>query len=1426
MESQTSQTARRSAEGAVALILRLAAVLLAVGSQVCVPILPWLSLFGFAAAMGLFLVAERLPSGVAEPIALADAPPASTPRTFWWLLGLGLGVCFLAGIAVYRGASPAVTHTVWLLGLALFLAAAARTWRRRRTPRRLGWQTLGALALLLVLSGVLFGWHLTSMPPEVHGDEAEVGNDAIYLLETERFNLFETGWFRLPRFHAVPTAIGLKLFGANLLGLRSTSVALGVATVLLLFVLARRLWGFEVALLAALLLASQRFFIHLSRAGYQYIDTAFLSVLVVWLFLRFWQDRRLASALWCGIALGLGVQTYYASRVVPLLLIITAVLWLVRTDRAEFRSRITGVVLIVIAALATAASMIGYFAHDTESLWLRMHDTTVFNQSAKEHLAQGYQTDSLTEILLIQTRAALTVFNATGDTSLQYGYGEPLLEPISAALFVLGIALACARLSQRRYQLLLLWTVIPLIAGAALTIDAPFYPRISGLLPFVALFVALPLQRLLSSARAALPGTMGRWVASLAAVSVLVVVFANNIRSYFVDYAPNHRHTPFVEMSSWIQEHGSGRTTYIIGGVPQFSAQHGTIRFLTQGHAVRDIADLPSYLDARELDPSESAFIILPRSKDALSQLRASLGPLQVRPQRDNRGHLIFYTALPTPTEPAQRAVRAHRSILPRDKPAGLYLHVTSFIGGVVLVAALMLGAVLAWRRQRSHGGAAPVVVLRQLRDWAATWQQRLFEWGRSDRRLAPPRLVTVVLLTVIIVGGAMARTYRLGDLPAGFFCDEAGLGYNAYSILRTGKDETGAVLPLYVWSFHVSYKNPIYVYSSMIPLAVFGPSEFALRLTSAFYGTATIVAMFFLGRALFGTWMGLLAALFLAVVPWHLHFSRIGFELITFPFFFVVGLTLLIRYAQGHRSLSPAMIMLGLCLYTYAPAKLFVPLFVIGFAVVYRHALLHRWRESIIAAILLGLTVAPVVIFDLRNADRAGRYLSGTTFLQSDKSLIDVPGEFVRNYVAFLSPSFLFERGDHMTRHAVRGHGELYPFFAPLLILGLVTVASRRDRTMTLILLWLGLYPIAPALMNEIPSASRGIIGVPVLCLLAAIGVGTILAWVAQISQRRVVAVSLQCAVLIGGSFFLIRQAHAYWDLYTQEYPRYSAKTYDGFQFGHRQVVQYFLDHYEEYDRLLLSSTNSNQPEIFLRFYGALHRPPSAGIPPFDHGRKMRVGTPEWLHEYTAAPRMLLAVLPEELPLFADYEVKETVVAPDGSPAYLLVDVKAPKDFVHNWWMVGPYPATDPPPVPNYDPDAPPTHGPRGQPWREYRKPTASVRPYEMYGPDHGPACTWAVNFLHTEQERDIQVLAGFDRRGEVWINGTEVPLRFRHNAHGVRIDSEVGTAALRPGRNTVAVKVCGEGDQWSFYFRLADTDGTVVDDVEWKYGSRKRRP
>ncbi|HVM96258.1 MAG TPA: glycosyltransferase family 39 protein, partial [Candidatus Acidoferrales bacterium] len=188
-------------------------------------------------------------------------------------------------------------------------------------------------------------------------------------------------------------------------------------------------------------------------------------------------------------------------------------------------------------------------------------------------------------------------------------------------------------------------------------------------------------------------------------------------------------------------------------------------------------------------------------------------------------------------------------------------------------------------------------------------------------------RGVRITLLLIVLAGATILRLYDLKNVPGGFFCDEAAFGYNGYAIGKSGYDENGRFLPLLVWSFG-GYKNTVYIYTTALTTRLFGTDEFTTRLPAALYGIASIGALYALGSALFNPWVGLFAAIFLTVAPWHLHFSRIAFEMTPFAFLFTLGAYYLVRFVQGRRTLVPAFFLCALCPYDYAISTVFVPLF------------------------------------------------------------------------------------------------------------------------------------------------------------------------------------------------------------------------------------------------------------------------------------------------------------------------------------------------------------------------------------------------------------------------------------------------------------------------------------------------------------------
>src|SRR4029079_13014512 len=139
------------------------------------------------------------------------------------------------------------------------------------------------------------------------------------------------------------------------------------------------------------------------------------------------------------------------------------------------------------------------------------------------------------------------------------------------------------------------------------------------------------------------------------------------------------------------------------------------------------------------------------------------------------------------------------------------------------------------------------------------------------------------VLLVVILLIASFLRLWKLSEVPVSMFGDELDVGYQAYSILKTGRDYYGNFMPLQFHSL-AEYLTPLCLYSSVPTVAIFGISPLGVRLPAALFGILGIWGFYLLIRELLrkdekGELIALVAALVLAISPCHIQYSRAGFE-------------------------------------------------------------------------------------------------------------------------------------------------------------------------------------------------------------------------------------------------------------------------------------------------------------------------------------------------------------------------------------------------------------------------------------------------------------------------------------------------------------------------------------------------------------------
>lgn len=219
----------------------------------------------------------------------------------------------------------------------------------------------------------------------------------------------------------------------------------------------------------------------------------------------------------------------------------------------------------------------------------------------------------------------------------------------------------------------------------------------------------------------------------------------------------------------------------------------------------------------------------------------------------------------------------------------------------------------------------------------------------------------------LIIVIGSVVRLVGLDKSPPSLGFDEAALGYNAYSLMKTGRDEYGNFLPVSLRSFN-DFKPALYAYLTVPFIKLWGLNDVSVRMVSAISGIVSLVFLFLLLRKfLENKYYLLVTFLVLSFEPWRLHFSRNAFETHLSSMFFLIGSYCLLALKGKGRFW--ALLFLILSAYSYHSARLGAPLLLVFWAIDpiklldgrnllinLRKSLLKNWRKfSLLLLFMIG---------------------------------------------------------------------------------------------------------------------------------------------------------------------------------------------------------------------------------------------------------------------------------------------------------------------------------------------------------------------------------------------------------------------------------------------------------------------------------------
>jgi 4-amino-4-deoxy-L-arabinose transferase-like glycosyltransferase len=482
------------------------------------------------------------------------------------------------------------------------------------------------------------------------------------------------------------------------------------------------------------------------------------------------------------------------------------------------------------------------------------------------------------------------------------------------------------------------------------------------------------------------------------------------------------------------------------------------------------------------------------------------------------------------------------------------------------------------------------------------------------------PRYVWPTLILIILIA-SVVRLVALDRVPPGLAPDEASNGYDAYSILLTGRDQHGVLLPLVMRSFN-DYRMPLFVYSAVPFVGLFGLTSATVRMTAAFWGIATVLVTYWLGARMLNRRTGLVAALFCALSAWHIHASRLGFEmtLITFGVALAVALLWQWQADQRDRWLILAGLTLGFSLYTYSTAKLLVPLLGAFMGFFWWRTLQKHIKVAGVAIAALILLALPMAYLTLRYPDQMQARFNQVATFRPGRPWPVALAESSSLFIAHFLPSYLFAKGDaYVLQHPPFG-GQLYWVQAPLLLIGLFLLTQAKYRRAVLfIVIWL-LIAAVPGAITEpsvqgTPHALRNLPAVVPFQLLTALGIN----WLWELRRLRPSLRASLISLLAAG---LLLNAAWFLKGYFTTYP---AKAAGFFADGMQQVIQ-TMDTVENNYPAVTFSDSVAWPYIYVLFF-TRYDPQALHINPPERGEEMfapvtRMGKYSVVHDIEQAYR------------------------------------------------------------------------------------------------------------------------------------------------------------------------------------------------------------
>jgi 4-amino-4-deoxy-L-arabinose transferase-like glycosyltransferase len=440
------------------------------------------------------------------------------------------------------------------------------------------------------------------------------------------------------------------------------------------------------------------------------------------------------------------------------------------------------------------------------------------------------------------------------------------------------------------------------------------------------------------------------------------------------------------------------------------------------------------------------------------------------------------------------------------------------------------------------------------------------------------PKIEKIILIILIIIGFIL-RIVKIDQLPPSLNWDEISHGYNAYSILKTGKDEWGTVLPT-IFRAYGDYKLPFYIYLTVPSVAILGLNSLSIRLVSILAGTFLSLVIFLIVKHFLKnkSLLPILAAAIVTFSPGFIFLSRIALEANLFLLLFCFSFYFLLSKKYGLSTF-----IFGLCLFTYNSSRVLLPFYLLLIGFIFLKTKFNFIKNWFRFLPFLILTI--VTLFQTFNQSGQARYqwvsLLDSGSINKINELRQVYPRFLinkvtyftftagKNYLSHFNPKYLFFDGGSNYQFSLPHFFLFSPFFLPFFILGILfLIKNIKKEQFSFLLFWLLISPIPSSITRDAPHVLRSIAFLPIVTITIILGFNFLIQKTPKISIIYIILVLTYGQIL-------------FWP----KYQTYAINYSSSWQYGYKEAVSFIKDNYSNYDQIIITKKYGEAHE-FLLFY------------------------------------------------------------------------------------------------------------------------------------------------------------------------------------------------------------------------------------------------